>query len=236
MCAPFVLEFLNLTDEYSETELENALIRVSHVRVGRQCFILGRDRSCSTGPLVSEARDLAVELANRPAPEQSLTLIVFPCLSIRDGEQPDVVGPWQRETRPRSRFGRRRLPNSSLDQFGRHCLRNWPAQIEKPHLPEVAFGKAPAESCREILSEPLQKCLSVTSSFQARLFVFHDPLADQPIRRRQHHIYGSDGGEARLFYQTDDAAQQFTVGIARSLRRSPFRLAGTLFRRLLHEL
>src|SRR5262249_26263154 len=43
-------------------EFENK--RVSHVSVGRQALIFGRGRCCATGSLVSQTRNLAVQLPN----------------------------------------------------------------------------------------------------------------------------------------------------------------------------
>ena len=107
-------------------EFENE--RVSDVSVSRQAFVIGRRGGpCTAGSLVGETGDLSIELAGRPATPQCLALVIFACLGIGDGEQPDIVGRRQREPRPRDRSGRRCLPNSRIDQFGRHCLRIWPA-------------------------------------------------------------------------------------------------------------
>ena len=60
--------------------------------------------------------------------------------------------------------------------------------------------------------------------------MFYDPLADQPIGQRQHHIHGSDGCDPCFFDQADDAAQQFTVGICASLGARPSTLPGFCLR------
>jgi hypothetical protein len=61
-------------------------------------------------------------------------------------------------------------------------------------------------------------------------------VADQPIRRRENHIHGSDGCAPRLFDQTDYAGQQFTIWNVGDLGRAPLHFAGLLFTRLRHEL
>ena len=71
----FVLQIQELEDE-----------RVSHVRVGGQRIFFDRRGFCAAGSLEGKTGDLPVELTRRPATQQRLTLIVFPCPGIGDGE------------------------------------------------------------------------------------------------------------------------------------------------------
>ncbi len=67
-------------------------------------------------------------------------------------------------------------------QFGTQCVPNWKLQEKRPHIPQIAFIKPPAEFASQGVSQIGQQPFAVSCSRLTSLLEFHDVPANFPIR------------------------------------------------------
>jgi len=74
------------------------------------------------------------------------------------------------------------LDNSAI-RFRRHCLRNWPANVKKPHLFKITFRESPPKSGFQIDTQLFQQLLTIFSALRPNLFRLNNSSPYFPICR-----------------------------------------------------
>ena len=177
--------------------LRDLSLRQHRRLVARQC-----------GALVEHRPDLAVELADRPPAAERLGLVEVPRVRVLDRQEPHVV-------RPRERKPARGRPGggpSNSGRFGRHCLPNRPAEVERAHQTQISFGKPTPVSGGQVVRQAGEQFIAVPGPGLSALLELDDPPPHLPVGGGDDPVDGAGRGGAGLVEQPGQAGDEPVVG------------------------
>ncbi len=157
---------------------------------------------CAGGAFVESALNLAIQLAYRPATPEGLGFVKGSSLYVVDRQEPNIGRPGEWEPHGR-RF--------RAAQFRRHCLRNWPEEVEMSHLLQVPFRKPATEPLGEVGRETFNEGFAICGTFPSTLLKMDDPPSDLPIGGGHQCVNASGGGGSRGFNQGGDSGLNVVV-------------------------
>ena len=97
-------------------------------------------------------------------------------------------------------------------QFGTQCVPNWKMQEERPHIPQVALIKAPAEFASQGIGQIGQQPFSISCPRLASLLEFHDvPAKTNPLGIKGVGEGGAIGSPAAVIAAVLDALRRAGV-------------------------